>query len=265
MSKWPKIVSFINHKGGVSKTCSSIHVAYGISIQKTQNRVLVIDLDHQRNLSKFMAIEGTPYKLTIKDVFNDYTLIDKAIQTTKFQNISIIAGSEGIPMIENSIINGDHPWDSLKTIFNTSQRISGNEFDYIIIDTHPGMYPFVKCGLIASTHYVVPLLSECSFSLDGLIQVESWVNTIQKDHNTTLKNLGYIVTQFVKNNRMSEMYLDSIKTARPIDVFNSVIRRNTDIPLAMISGMVVNQHRPSSNGSKDYARLSSEFVGRLSG
>lgn len=255
------IISFVNHKGGVSKTCSAIHTAYGISKKKTKNSVLIIDLDHQLNMTEFMMAEPSSNYLTIEDAFNNYKLFDKAIIPSRFQNISIIPSSEDIPHVEHRIMSQNHPWDCLKQMIYGSHR--AKEFDYILIDTHPGIYPFVTCALTTSTHYVVPLLSECGFSLDGLVKVESFIKGIKEQHNPTLEGLGYLVTQYVSKNRMSKEYLKNIREHRGNLVFNSVIRRNTHIPIAIASGKVVSQYMPTSNGAKDYRDFSNEFIARL--
>lgn len=258
-----KIISFINHKGGVSKTCSGIHVAYGISKQKKNNKVLIIDLDHQLNMTEFMLNGKSEHYLTIEDTFNNYSLFDKAIQSSRFPNISIIPSSEDIPHIEHKIMSENHPWECLKIMIESSSRIK--DFDYVIIDTHPGIYPFVTCALIASTHYVVPLLAECGFSLDGLIKVEKFIENIKDKHNKNLDCLGYLISQFVSKNRMSREYVESIKEHRGNIVFKTIIRRNTHIPIAIASGKVVSQYMPASNGAKDYRDFSAEFIKKLNG
>lgn len=46
-----KRVSIINFKGGVGKTTLAFHLATGLSRYHDENRVLLIDMDHQSSLS----------------------------------------------------------------------------------------------------------------------------------------------------------------------------------------------------------------------
>tara|TARA_R100000908_G_C3708047_1_gene115775 strand:- start:67 stop:846 length:780 start_codon:yes stop_codon:yes gene_type:complete len=256
------IITFLNHKGGVSKTCTAIHTAYGLSKRSKKNRVLVIDLDHQLNMTDFF-IDRDSYSLTIENVFNDYSLIEKAIYKTKYKNIFILPASEFIPVIEHKISSENHPWDCLRLIINNNKFIQ-NKFDFIIIDTHPGMYPFVTCALIASTHYIVPVVTECSFSMDGLIAVESYISSLQEKYRCKLKNLGYLATQFITKNKLSRAYLESMKQNRGSLLFNSIIRRNTHIPVALANKKTVFQYAVSSIGSFDYKAFNKELIEKLS-
>ena len=50
-----KIITFYNHKGGVSKTTTSFNVAHLLS--STGRRVLVVDADPQCNMTELMLAQ----------------------------------------------------------------------------------------------------------------------------------------------------------------------------------------------------------------
>ena len=73
----PKVVSFINYKGGVGKTTSAYHVACSLA-QHHRQRVLMIDIDPQTNLTFLCAsIEQWQRRKrnvgTIKNLYEQFT------------------------------------------------------------------------------------------------------------------------------------------------------------------------------------------------
>ena len=258
-----KVISFLNHKGGVCKTSTSIHLAHQLS--KLGYSVLLFDLDHQLNLTEFFVDELN--EMNIEKVFNNYSLIDSAIMPTRYKNISIVQGSDNIPLIEYDINLDNHPWDCLKNIIQNSQRIK-KEFDFVIMDTHPGIYPFVTCALIASDYYVIPVLSECNFSLRGLMKVEDYIEFVKEEYGSNVSNLGYLINQFVYNNKMSKFYVKSLYENRPGLVFETKIRRTTLIPNALSQRKVQSEMKGSRThhcGREDFKSLAEEFLRRING
>ena len=60
-----KVISIITEKGGVGKTTTTIHL--GAALAEKKNKVLLIDLDAQRNLSIGYKIPKD-YSYTIKNL-----------------------------------------------------------------------------------------------------------------------------------------------------------------------------------------------------
>ena len=256
-----KVISFLNHKGGVCKTSTSIHLAHQLS--KLDYSVLLFDLDHQLNLTEFFVDKLDDFN--IEKVFRDYSLIDSAILPTRYKNISIVQGSDNIPLIEYDIQTSNQPWDCLKNIIHKSKRIK-KEFDFVIMDTHPGIYPFVTCALIASDYYIIPVLSECNFSLKGLMKVENYIQYVKEKYDSQVQNLGYLINQFVYNNKMSKFYVKSLYENRPGLVFETKIRRTTLIPNALSQRKVQSEMKGSRThhcGREDFKALAEEFLAKV--
>src|SRR5262245_3884534 len=61
----PRIVSFINMKGGVGKTTLAVNVAYGLASQHDK-KVLIVDADPQFNATQYL-LEDDSYLEHIQD------------------------------------------------------------------------------------------------------------------------------------------------------------------------------------------------------
>ncbi len=56
----PKVISFINYKGGVGKTTTTYHIGCALT-QFYQKRVLLVDIDPQTNLT-FLCADITEWE-----------------------------------------------------------------------------------------------------------------------------------------------------------------------------------------------------------
>ena len=124
-------IALYNNKGGVAKTTSVINLAY--SIQKTGQRVLVVDCDSQANCFSFFLTEG--------------------------QNEGVILPTEYETIRHTT-------WKRYTELEDTQQT----DFDYVLFDLPPAMTEEVKqiirhCGMI----FVPTMLGE--FEIQGLQKV----------------------------------------------------------------------------------------------
>ena len=79
-----KIITFANHKGGVSKTTSTASI--GACMALKGNKVLLIDLDGQANLTMYFIPEENDIDVSIFDsLVNGLPLPVKHIRNTKSQ------------------------------------------------------------------------------------------------------------------------------------------------------------------------------------
>lgn len=125
-----KKIGIFNNKGGVAKTTSVINLAY--SLQKSDNKVLVVDCDSQENcFSFFMSGKN------ISDIL-----------PTDYENISHTT------------------WERYRNIPDAEK----NGFDYILFDLPPAMSEEVKTIIRhCSVVYVPTILGE--FEIAGLKKV----------------------------------------------------------------------------------------------
>lgn len=169
-----KIVSFFNHKGGVSKTTTTFHL--GWMLVKKGYRVIVIDTDSQCNLTGLFlgednfesfyqdnpknnikaaldcAFEGQPVPIgpiegiSITDTF---LLIPGSIDITEFDLSLGMAHnlSSSMPVLMN-----------LPGVFNTfiEKMVTTHSADYVLIDMNPSLSEINKNLLMISDYFIIP-------------------------------------------------------------------------------------------------------------
>ena len=64
--KKAKIIAVANQKGGVAKTTTVINLGAGLAL--SGRKVLLVDMDNQSHLSRFLGYDSTDGKPTISDL-----------------------------------------------------------------------------------------------------------------------------------------------------------------------------------------------------
>ena len=198
-----KVISIYNQKGGVGKTTATIQIASWIAYGGS--RVLVVDADIQANLTNALLnnseyIENEEY-LGFGEAVDGQTDIESIIQTASIEVRSGFSAKDvGIDVIP---INKTREYKfftsgpyAVKELFDKVSR----KYDYVLVDYPPerpyigniedkDVFNLVALCLIATDSVITPCTpDEDSFS--GLDILAEHINSIRKEYNPEIKNLG---------------------------------------------------------------------------
>lgn len=162
-------------KGGVTKTTTTVNLAYELS--QLGNRVLVLDFDGQGDSTKFLTNDDCEYYIgdaLLDRKFDISKAIYPAIVANKEQdNLHIIPGRRGDIMtkLDMDMISLTRREERLKLHLS---KITDN-YDFILIDTNPGTSVLGLNAVMAATEFIFPTEFK-EHSLDG---VEALIEHIQ--------------------------------------------------------------------------------------
>lgn len=185
-----KIITVATQKGGVGKTTSTLNIGVGLAARN--KKVLLIDMDPQRNLSTIYSDYSNEDEYTMVDVYNpskNVTLDDIIVKINEYLYIaksSVLLGGT-----EKGNQSGDE-WILSENIENMK-----NQFDYILIDTPPLNGFLTTSALLAATDIIIPIEADL-FSYQGAGDFLTSVEKIKKRNNPNLNVLGLIITRFKK-------------------------------------------------------------------
>lgn len=154
-----KVITFSSLKGGTGKTSVALQVAGKLALK---NKVLMIDLDSQKNTSLVLASED--HTDTIHDLLNDKINISDAIHNSVFKNVDFIQGS--LKMSDITI-------DTLT--FKRKLESIYNEYDYVIFDTPPVINSAVRSAYAVSDIVISPI----QYELFNISNVDTLITKIQ--------------------------------------------------------------------------------------
>ena len=266
-----KVLSFVNHKGGCSKTTSAYTIAH--LLQKLGNKVLLVDLDPQGNstqsvLEPLINQDGItiPFPKTIKNLLLErkengavgLNRINEVIQSSKF-------GFDCIPcdLSLNSIMPDLESSSFKEVILKELLNEISSEYDYIILDTPPTLGFSVISALTASDYVSIISLAE-AFSLLGVEQTVNLINSV-KSQNSVLANpkemkiLGIVISKAEMNTNISRHFvteLQNFSEDRDIEIYSEdIIPKTTKIPETQATGELITDVDPKGDAALAYFNI----------
>ena len=198
-----KVISMVNKKGGTGKTTSVATLAYLVS--KFGKRVLLIDLDPQKNLTSLYKVDNDRYE-SVNSIFlmlsseMSYDRIRRSIVETEYNNIDIMPGYEDLDETIDLVSIDQRRIPQL--ILKNALSYVSQDYDYIFIDNTPYFNLLTRNGICASTDVLIPV--DCNgFSYEGLNKLLTKIREIKRELNPSLDILGIFLT---KVNRQTNLY-----------------------------------------------------------
>ena len=245
-----KVIAVSNHKGGVGKTTSTLNI--GAGLHRLNQRVLLIDLDPQANLSQSLGIIAPE------------------------DNIYLALKGEQ-PLVPREILPG---WDFVPSTLDLSgaevelSTEAGREFflreilqpfipnySYILIDCPPSLGLLTINAFTAAQEVWIPLQAQY-LALQGLAKLREIILKIQKRLNPDLHIGGVWVTQYDSRKVLNRDIATAIENYFPKELFQTRIRDNVALAEAPTQGLDIFRYNPKSHGAEDYFALCKEILGQ---
>lgn len=252
------IISICSHKGGVSKTQSSLNIAHALALYK--KKVLLVDLDIQLNLTR-MFPDIAP-KQTLYDLLKSEnpTPTNECIVATPIPNVSILPNSVKLGMLENEILHsfGKGSFNRMK---ERLRETAEERFDYTLID-HPaslGVLPLT--AVIASDQVLIPVNTGSNFSIEGLHEALNFVDEARKNFNPNLKPAKLILAMIKKRGIAHQTNLEAIERRfEPHHLCRTKIPAAAAMETAEMNKQTIFQLKRSTPVAKAFMALSKEIM-----
>ena len=252
------IITISVQKGGVGKTTSSVNIASACAILGF--KVLVVDLDYQRNATTLLGVkkDDTQNKKNVDFAINNIsTNLDDIVIHTKFFNLDCLAATKDLSQIHNKYIGRPNQFQLLHPVLTSNYA---QKYDFIFIDTHPSFDILVQSALSISDYYLIPISPE-SDSLEAISDQISFAEEISKYQNKELSLLGCFISRFDKNCSDHRRYSDLFATNEgDYNFFKTKIPSSKHIPAASTAKKTIHNHRPTSEIAKAYIALAREIL-----
>ena len=255
--KPPRIMAISNQKGGVGKTTTAINLGTGLAA--IGRRVLVVDLDPQGNASTGLGIDRTSRAVSSYDVLmGDATVAEAAVETN-IPGLSIIPSTIDLTGAELELVDMPRRAYRLREALEAAGAVTGNELDYVLIDSPPSLGLLTVNALVAAKSVVVPLQCEF-FALEGLSMLMKTIERIRSGFNAGLEIQGVVLTMYDKRNNLSDQVAQDVRDYLGDKVYRTIIPRNVRVSEAPSHGKPALLYDHKCAGSMAYMQLASEML-----
>ena len=247
-----KIISIANQKGGVGKTTTSVNLSSCLAL--AGKKVLLIDADPQGNATSGVGGNKNIEKSTYDVIINGED-IKNVIQKCSVENLDVCASNINLAGAEVQLVSQLSREHKLKEALDKVK----DEYDYIIIDCPPSLGLVTLNALTASNTVLVPIQCEY-YALEGLGQLMSTIDLVQRHLNKDLDVEGVVLTMYDARTNLSLQVVENVKDNLQQMIYKTIIPRNVRLAEAPSHGLPINLYDSRSTGAESYRMLAEEVM-----
>lgn len=247
-----KVIAIANQKGGVGKTTTAVNLSACLAMQK--KNVLLIDADPQGNATSGVGASKNVEQSTYDVIMSGVNIID-CIQESAVPNLAVCASNINLAGAEIQLVSETSREKKLKEAIDKVKHL----YDYIIIDCPPSLGLVTLNALAAADSVLVPIQCEY-YALEGLGQLMSTIDLVQKSLNKDLEIEGVALTMYDARTNLSIQVIEEVKKYFKNKVYRTIIPRNVKLSEAPSYGLPIAMYDKGSKGSTAYINLAKEVI-----
>ena len=245
-----RVIALANQKGGVAKTTTTVNLA--AALQELGERVLVVDLDPQGNLTMSQGLDPDTIERSMFDVLVRSLPIEEIIESVELDVAVSSIDLAGAELALASMIGRERTLE--KALAPVRQS-----YDFILIDTPPSLGLLTVNALTASQDVIVPV--QCEYlSLRGLVQLQNTLTMIRENLNPEVDIRGILPTMYDGRTLHCREAVDMLIENFGDRVFNTRIRKTVRYAEAPVAGSSVLAYDPEGAAATAYRSLAREVL-----
>jgi chromosome partitioning protein len=245
------IITVATHKGGTSKTVTSVSLSAGLA--RAGQRTLLVDCDPQAHSSKALNVEALDGEPSLQELIADLrSPISKVIKQTQVENLHVIPSTIRLERQAQALYTRPKREELLKQALSPISR----QYQYVVIDCPPSLGVLTEAAITAANLVIVPCLMEAR-AADALVDLldlitalrgkrfEGWrILRTKVDSRKTVTNQAVMSTL---NQWKHKMFKTSIPQSEPLNQ-SQIMRAD------------IFSYAPSSKGATAYQALTKEIL-----
>ena len=250
-----KVITIANNKGGVGKTMQAYQLSTHLANEG--NKVLVVDLDSQANLSSTLGVDVR--RTLIPEWLMGDIDVEDVIQKSEgkhafYDSLDVIPSSRHLANLAKLLILSEA---EVRKNAGRKERLLKirleeikDRYDYIVIDTPPMLGDELIMALVASDRILIPTQAQ-DYSIDGLEELMDTFEIIKDSENPKLE-FNIIPSMVNARRNIEKQRLEEL--AQSFNV-TPPIRNLVDMQESISLRKPVFMMNRKSKGKKDYKKL----------
>lgn len=247
------VLSITNQKGGVAKTTTALALAHAFARRDEKRRVLLIDLDSQRNATSILlGGQEIPPERSVYALFQTKKPESSILYNTALPNLYVIPSNLHLVEVESQLTGA---LDGFFRLNDAMQQLR-HEFDFILLDCPPSLSVITINAMVAADFLLIPLQIS-KFSIDGIQNIRDAVNTVNRRYNAHLKIAGGCLTLHDGRTTLSQAMLPEVEKILPI--LQTTVPRSVAVEEAHLMRQDIHDYAPQNKVAVAYAALADEL------
>ena len=256
-------IAITNQKGGVGKTTSTVNL--GAALARAGQRVCLIDLDPQANLTMHLGLEPGKAKPSVYELLGGSASLQECLRTVR-PNMDIVPAEIDLAGAEVELVGVVGREILLRDALYPAKEL----FDVLLIDCPPSL-GLLTINALSAVNEVFIALQPHFLALQGLGKLLETVNLVQRRINSDLSITGVLLCLYDSRTALCDEVAREVarffKSEHPLQslwqgsrIFGTPIRRNIRLAEAPGHGQTIFEYSPSCHGAEDYEALAQELL-----
>jgi chromosome partitioning protein len=256
----PRLIAFINEKGGSAKTTLVSSVGDYLAREKG-HRVLLVDLDPQGQLGKVLGVEVGAQRRTALDLLLDAVLGEETrpplpVLNARPPNLDLIVSNKSLGLFPEEIAETDREYLNLRDALG-----SVDDYDFVLFDAPPSFGAITLNVLLAATEVVIPV-PLTFLALDGAAEITRTIEMVRTRFRHPALRVAMVIPTFARRTRLAQEILEKLRHHFPKELSQTVLGYSVLVDEAQSRAKTIFEYAPRSAAARWFGSVAEELLSR---